>query len=334
LPEELMDDIVKLSPKDRSDLFTETAGRMHITNAVVEKDFWVVWSLAKLFSDDHLSQILMFKGGTSLSKVFGLIERFSEDIDLILNWELLTQDDPDKKRSKTQQDKFNKHINELAKEYIRTILLPGVSELLKPYCKCSIADNDFSIKIQYPAIFKDYAILPYILLEIGPLARWVPYNKFRIISFAAEKFPEKFSRPACNVNAIIAERTFWEKATILHQQFHRPDTTQIPLRYSRHYYDLANMALSSVKDKALEKIDILFEVADFKKKFYICNWAKYEDVKKGNLKLVPPDFRFDELKKDYKSMENMIFGKYLKFEKILEILKKLEIDVNTRVKSI
>ncbi|KQC08029.1 MAG: hypothetical protein APR54_05170 [Candidatus Cloacimonas sp. SDB] len=323
--------IVLLPQKDRNDLFKETANRMHVRTAIVEKDFWVVWTLDKLFTDEELSSILMFKGGTSLSKVFGLIERFSEDIDLILNWELLAEENPNEKRSKTQQDKFNKEINELAKVYIEEKIFPQISKLLEPYCKSSMADDGYSIKIQYPSIFRDEALLPYVLLEIGPLSSWFPYDTYQIISFAAKEFPEQFSRKYCNVKAIIAERTFWEKATILHQQANRPDTTQIPLRYSRHYYDLAKMALSSVKNKVLEKIDLLFEVADFKKKFYICNWAKYEDVKTGNMKLVPPDYRIDELKKDYISMKTMIFGKKLELEEILKILKELETEANAKV---
>jgi len=81
-----MDEIVKLPEQDRIELFTETAGVMRMSPAVVEKDFWVVWVLGQLFESDLLADKILFKGGTSLSKVFGLIERFSEDIDLILNW--------------------------------------------------------------------------------------------------------------------------------------------------------------------------------------------------------------------------------------------------------
>lgn len=100
-----MDNIVKLSKDERQELFSETARQMHTTNAIVEKDFWVVWTLGKIFSEEKLNKILMFKGGTSLSKVFDLIGRFSEDIDLILDWNLVSQSDPNDKRSKNKQDK-------------------------------------------------------------------------------------------------------------------------------------------------------------------------------------------------------------------------------------
>ena len=97
-----MDKVANLSEENRNELFSETARQMQTTNAIVEKDFWVVWTLDKLFSDDRLNKILMFKGGTSLSKVFDLIGRFSEDIDLILDWELLTGENPYADRSKNK----------------------------------------------------------------------------------------------------------------------------------------------------------------------------------------------------------------------------------------
>ena len=325
-----MNRVANFPDKDRSDLFKETASQMHTTNAIVEKDFWVVWVLDKLFSDAKLSKILMFKGGTSLSKAFGLIERFSEDIDLILNWNLLTEENPYDIRSKTQQSKFNKSINEKAQEYIKDELLPIVSNILKPNCKCKIKEsNDFSIDIQYPALFNDSALLPHILLEIGPLALWLPSDEFEITPFAAQKFPELFEQPICKVNTILAERTFWEKATILHQEANRAENKPIPLRHSRHYYDLARMASSGVKDKALADLELLKSVVEFKQRFYTSGWAKYEEAKVGTFKLLPPEFRHKELKNDYRAMQNMIFGERIEFEEIISVLKELELEINT-----
>ena len=112
-----MYDIANLSSREREELFSETAKKIGTSNAIIEKDFWVVWVLSKIFSNDKLSRILMFKGGTSLSKVFDLIGRFSEDVDLILDWTLVTDESPYKTRSNNKQDKFNKAVNESAKEY-------------------------------------------------------------------------------------------------------------------------------------------------------------------------------------------------------------------------
>jgi predicted nucleotidyltransferase component of viral defense system len=90
--------------KDRNDLFRETGARRNMSPAIVEKDFWVCWTLGRLFASEDLRSKLMFKGGTSLSKVFGLIERFSEDIDLILDWNEVAKEDPYTERSNTKQD--------------------------------------------------------------------------------------------------------------------------------------------------------------------------------------------------------------------------------------
>lgn len=100
-------------------------------------------------------------------------------------------------------------------------------------------------------------------------------------------------------------------------------------RYSRHYYDLAIMATSSVKDDALKDLELLERVVEFKKKFYPAGWANYDNAKVGTLKLIPPKYRIKELEEDYKGMGNMIFDKHLKFEEIIEILTQLEDEINS-----
>ena len=88
--------------------------------SIIEKDFWVVWVLGRIFSDARLNSILIFKGGTSLSKVFNLIGRFSEDIDLILDWRLVSNENPlNEQESKNKQVKFNEQINENAKNILK-----------------------------------------------------------------------------------------------------------------------------------------------------------------------------------------------------------------------
>lgn len=328
-----MDKVALLSGKDRQELFRETAANRGMTETIAEKDFWVVFILYKIFSDKRLNKILILKGGTSLSKVFNLIGRFSEDIDLILDWRELTKEDPFKERtSKAQQTKFNEKLNEDAKAYINDILLPIISEIADPFsCKCAIDSKDgFNINITYPASFRDAYIMPQILLEIGPLAQSAPSESYPIKSYAAEEFPDIFEKKACNVTAIMAERTFWEKATILHQEANRPTNKSLPSRYSRHYYDLAVMAQSSAKNKALKNLGLLKEVVDFKNKFYPSSWARYDEAKPGSMKLLPQNNRIKELEKDYKAMGKMIFGNELSFTEILKRLKALEEEINAR----
>ncbi len=329
-----MDSVANLPDSQRSELFLESANLMGVRAAIVEKDFWVVWVLDKIFSDNKLSKILMFKGGTSLSKVFNLIGRFSEDIDLILDWREVTKEDPQIDRgSKNRQNKFNKQINKEAALYIKNELLPTVSKIVSPLCCCEIdVNNQYNIKITYPSAFKDGYLRSEILLEIGPLASWLPSDSFEIEPYAAKYFPDIFKRAKCKVNAIEAKRTFWEKATILHQEANRKLNKPLPLRYSRHYYDLAVMAKSSVKKEALADIKLLEQVISFKQKFYPATWAKFEEAKPGSFKLLPPNDRINELKKDYKAMEYMIFDKTLTFEEIMEILKSLEDEINKDLK--
>ncbi|MBP6807833.1 MAG: nucleotidyl transferase AbiEii/AbiGii toxin family protein [Chromatiaceae bacterium] len=131
-----MDKIANLRANERRELFQETAARKGIHPAVVEKDFWVCWVLKHIFEDLGMRSHVIFKGGTSLSKVFGLIERFSEDIDLILDWSLLGygpgQQDPfPDDLSNTKRDQFNKQFNEAAAAYIRETLCPQLGVLLK-----------------------------------------------------------------------------------------------------------------------------------------------------------------------------------------------------------
>jgi len=324
-----MNKIALLPTQERNELFRETARIMHTTEAIVEKDFWVVWTLDKIFADARLGKILKFKGGTSLSKVYDLIGRFSEDIDLILDWREVTSGDPYEERTKNKQNEFNDNTNEKAQVYIREELLHSISQLLVPVCTCAIdADDPHSINITYPSAFKDMYLRPQILLEIGPLASWTPSDIFEISSFAAQKFSEVFEQPSCRVDTILAERTFWEKATILHQEANRTADKPLPSRHARHYYDLAMMARSGVKEKAFSRLDLLEAVVQFKQRFYPSAWANYEEAKVGTLKLLPPEFRYSELRKDYTAMQNMIFEKNLSFEEIFETLDALEHEIN------
>ncbi|MFA6291296.1 MAG: nucleotidyl transferase AbiEii/AbiGii toxin family protein [Victivallales bacterium] len=324
-----MDKIARLPAGERSELFKSTALRKGMAEAAVEKDFWVCWVLGRLFEHPELSQIILFKGGTSLAKVFHLIERFSEDIDLILDWRLLTKDNPKAKRTKTQQELFNEGINESAQVYIREKMLVEISKLVDPICSATINGRDpHIVNITFPALFSDGYLKPYIQLEIGPLGSWIPNEEYKIRPYAAEAFPDVFEKPECKVKAIKAERTFWEKITILHQEAFRPEGKPQPSGYSRHYYDTAMMSQSPVKKAALPDTELMRNVVEFKKKFYPRAWANYDKAVPGTFKIVPPNHVLDSIRKDYTMMENMIFGKYPPFDEIMETLRGLEMEIN------
>lgn len=326
-----MEHIAALPAEKRAELFQETAKRRGMSDAVVEKDFWVCWTLGRLFADPLLSRKILFKGGTSLSKVFKLIERFSEDIDLILDWREITDVDPEAKRSKSKQALFNKEIQVAAQQYLRADLLPQVSSLLGATVRAAIAGDDPNvITIEYPASFSAEYIKPEIRLEVGPLAIWVPNAAFQISPYCAEEYPALFSKPTCHVQVIKAERTFWEKATILHHEAFRPEGNPQPTRYSRHYYDLALMSKSSVKDIALNDpdLELLKSVVASKERFYPRGWARYDLAYPGSMKLMPPAHVLTSLKHDYGEMQIMIYGDRPAFDTIMDQIRILENEIN------
>ena len=325
-----MESVARLSSVQRRELFSETAARKGMTPAVVEKDFWVCWTLGRLFSHPKLSRLLMFKGGTSLSKVFNLIERFSEDIDLILDWRVVVgEDNPLIVRSSTKQEALNKVIDAKALDYIGGELLASIAKSIAPICHCELAiDDHHALNVSYPAAFSEQYLRPEVRLEIGPLAAWLPYDSYKIRPYAAEAFPQIFSQADCVVQAIRAERTFWEEATILHHEANRPENNQQPPRYSRHYYDLAMMSAAPIKDAALADRAMLEDVVAFKQRFYPRGWARYDLAKPGTLKLVPSEHVLSALEKDYAQMRNMIFGRYPSFDEIMEALQALEREIN------
>ncbi len=328
-----MDRIAHLPAAERSALFAETAAKMKTTPAVAEKDFWVTWVLDRLFADAGLARLLMFKGGTSLSKAYRLIERFSEDIDLILDWRAVTGEDPLAERSKAKQEKLNTAINDQAQAFIGGELLARIAgdSVLGDLCQCAIAaDDPHVIEIRYPASFPDRYLRPELRLEIGPLAAWLPHEDKMIVSYAAEQFPQVFARWECSVRVIKAERTFWEKATILHHEANRPEGNPQSPRYSRHYYDLARMATAPVKDTALANLELLADVVAFKQRFYPRGWARYDLAVPGSLRLMPDGAVLAAVEADYRAMTNMIFGTVPAFGEILETLRVLENEINAR----
>jgi len=325
-------DLARRSEKDRAELFRATAQTMRVHEAIVEKDFWVCWILDYLFADSPWKNKMAFKGGTSLSKAYGAIERFSEDIDLILDWQLLgyAPDEPWGERTPTKQDAFGKEANRRAEEFLAGELAPVLGEDLKGRVEAEIkvAAKAQDVFIQYPRAFSLEAIHPEIRLEIGPLAAWVPNEEREIRSYAAERFPQLFTQPHATVRTITIDRTFWEKATILHQEAHRGPERPLPPRYSRHYYDMCRLSRLNVRKEALGKMELLQEVVQFKMRFYRCSWAMYEEAKPGGFKLLPPPHHVDELRRDYRSMRAMLFGVVPAFDEIMRDLAALENSIN------
>lgn len=323
-----MKTVAKLSEQERKDLFSETATAMGVTAAAAEKDFWICWVLLQVFEDDALKQYLRFKGGTSLSKCYNAIERFSEDIDLILDWSQLTAENPESMRSKTKQGKLNQSINEQAQNYIAEILLPRLQELMGDTCELVIDSADpHTVNITYPKAFSSEYLRPQVRLEIGPLAAMLPMEWCDVQPYAAKYFPDIFEQAIVSVPTIVVGRTFWEKLTILHAEAHRPLDKSLPSRYARHYYDVYKLVETGLYKKAMEQSDLLAEVVQFKQKFYPSGWANYGTATFAGLVLQPSAHHIDALKADYGQMREMLFGNKPNFDQIIAALITLENEV-------
>jgi hypothetical protein len=254
---------------------------------------------------------------------------------LILDWRLLGYghaegNDPYQAiTSKTKQSRYNQEMNAKAANYIRGTLLNQLSRIFAAVSGVVASidgDDPHTVNVFYPAAYSAEYIRPAVRLEIGPLASWVPSNAHTIQAYAAQSFPGAFNDPVCAVVAIDAERTFWEKATILHQEAHRPGMT--PARYSRHYYDLHKLARSPVKQAALSNLALLRSVVEFKERFYYSSWAHYDMATPGSFRLSPPESQIPALERDYREMRDMFYREPPEFAAILAGMKALELEIN------
>ena len=325
-----MYNIIKASQNDRRALFLNTAQKMGLHEAIVEKDFWVCLTLDYLFHRCKWRDAFLFKGGTSLSKAYGLIRRFSEDIDLVMDWRLLgyEKDEPWRPRSKTQQDLFNHEAIDRSAAFLHDQFLPvlqqDLSAILGEDAHVEINDDPNVIDFYYPHIFDAGSILQAIRLEMGALADWTPSQERTITPYVAQEYPRIFRQADTAVRTATAERTFWEKVTILHQEANRPENRPMPKRYARHYYDLYCIANSPHVETAFQDIPLLYRVIDFKMKFYPRAWARYEDAKQGRIRLMPPSYNLPVLRDDYQHMQDMIFGDRPSFDELLAFLQRFE----------
>lgn len=327
--------IFGLTREDIEDICNETSMSLGMSGAAIEKDLWVCFILSVIFSDSKLKDMFRFKGGTSLSKAYGLIRRFSEDIDLILDWRVLgfSEEEPWQIRSNSAQAKFNKDANERAVRYVENEILPSLKNAIKgnwdidPDLSIDATDPQ-TIVFRYPNAFRSLYLSPSVKLEIGPLAAWTPTENKSIRPYIADAFPAEFPDMSFTVETVLPERTFWEKATVLHHEANRPLDSNMPARYARHYYDLFMMAGTNVKDVAFRNIELLNDVIAFKCKFYPRKWAEYEKAVPPTIRLVPPKERIAYLQEDYERMDEMLFGNKPGFCEILNGIEQLESDIH------
>jgi hypothetical protein len=334
-------EFAKLPLDQRVPYFQEVANRRGLTRLIVEKDFWVCFSLHLLFSTPALVNKFIFKGGTSLSKVFGIIKRFSEDIDLSIDPGWLGFDgenrpDAAKSRSSFQKrwQKLNQTCAAAVDEKIRPALDRAIQDALGlkrsnvKYLVFKLDEQTHSpvLTFSYPTAEPERPgyVHPQVKFEFGSLTDQQPVGDHAITPWVAEEFPSIFTAPSCRVVALEIERTFWEKVTILHSEYHRPADKPMRSRLSRDCYDICCMATHPGGQKAMENFDLLSRVVKHKRTYFQSAWAHYETAKPGSLRLVPADSRLADLKSDYQQMQEMFTEPPPPFEEILRQLQKIE----------
>jgi hypothetical protein len=331
-------EFLKLPPNERRVYFEQAGIQQNISPIVLEKDFWVCWLLGILFQTEF-AKSLVFKGGTSLSKVYGVINRFSEDIDLSLAPSILEL--PQAGRTRTQADKWMKAAEAACGRVIETVVMPVLEErtasVLGPADERWLTFLDATrasspiVLFHYPTALPDgFSYLPRsVRLEFGSLTDQQPSGRYQVTPWIANSGPQAFGDWTCEVVTLELERTVWEKATILHAEFHRPATKPTPDRFSRHYADVAAMAGHTRAAAAFQNGDLCHEVTAWKSRFFGSAWASYATAIPGSLRLVPPVGRIPELRRDYQAMRAMYLDEPLSFEAVLEKLAALESLINS-----
>jgi hypothetical protein len=335
-----MDSFLAKPPDERLQFIAEAADRTGRSSVVIEKDFWVCWTLGQIFSLPEFGKHMTFKGGTSLSKVYKLIHRFSEDIDLSFHREFLGFGGEHDPASATGGKERGRRLDALMLQCAKIInerFVPALHQSIgrtlgESGWRLEIDNNDQqTVLFHYPQAFSGQHnyLKPIVKIEMGARSDHWPTEDKKIESYLHEEFPEQLPEAGCcTVNVLAAERTFWEKATILHAEYHRDLSKPADERTSRHYYDLFQIAKSPLGQAALKRTDLMNAVVRHKSVFFRSAWAKYDLAKPGTFRLAPPSARLEPLKRDYVLMHDMFFGTPPEFDRILETLTSLEAEIN------
>ena len=285
----------------------------------------------------------LFKGGTSLSKVYKVIERFSEDVDIVLDRHALgftgDQDPP----NIAGTNKRNRKLDELASKCSETVQGTILDELQQSFRSVlgetgwkiseDPADADRqSLLFAYPLGLEadlyglGTYIRPVVRLEFGCRGDVWPSEQQSIQPYIADALPGLLARPTTEVHVLRPERTFWEKATLLHAVFH---SGKMPPRLSRHHYDLSRLYRHEYGQLAITDVGLLASVVEHKKVFFREAAARYDLARPGSLRVCPPDSHVAQIRSDYRDMREMFFGETPPFDHVIADLKELEDRVNS-----
>jgi hypothetical protein len=351
-----MDEFARRADDDRLAFINEAAARRDVTPIIIEKDFWVCWTLRRLMEVPVLRDHLTFKGGTSLSKAYGIIERFSEDIDLTIGRDapLVSETLPPMEDgiSGKERERRTKALKAAAQSYVQTIALPELAKAIEASLGTT---EDWTVRIdpddrdaqtilfEYPKLLEysiggwgrsygqsygtvtDGYIKPRIKLEFGARGETEPSEARTITPYLATEFPGELPNAEVPVSTLSVLRSFWEKVTILHALHHG---TKLLPEMSRHYYDTMMLAAKGIDDEAKERPDLLAKVVLNKSLMFADNKASYGTAMIGSLRLVPTDELRARLADDYAAMAEMFMTPPPSFDDLMVAIGALETKLN------
>lgn len=336
---------IAMPAERRALVFAQTAARLSASSVMIEKDFWVCWLLGLLFSEAELAPHLVFKGGTSLSKVYGVIDRFSEDIDLSMSPSFIGVDEEafEALKSRTKRDATLLDMQMRCAERTREVLMPLLEKAITGHLGskgkgASWLRYEDDEAARSPVVYFAYptaerAGLDYlkreVKLELGSLTDQRPTEQHDVRAWVVEDFPAAFSDWQCKVTALELRRTFWEKATILHAEHHRPADLATPDRYARHYSDMARLLEHRNGNAMLAEHTLCARVVEWKNRLFARQWARYDLAQPGSFRLLPAANRLDALARDYTQMRAMFISEPPRFEEVLAALSQAERTLNT-----
>jgi hypothetical protein len=326
-----MDAFLTLSSDDRREACREAESRMRLRAASIEKDFWICWILRELFALPSIGAHLTFKGGTSLSKCWKLIERFSEDLDVTVDRVSLGfggDQAPEAASSANQRNRRLEALQEACCTYVRDTLAPALAQRIServPGGKLTAdADDSLSLLFEYPSGFPAGAYLrPLVKIELGARSDIDPSETPEVRPYLAEALPDLLGHSTFHVRALSPKRTFWEKAMLLHEESYRVDGPKA--RLARHYYDLWCLIRAGIAEEALADAGLFDRVATHRSIFFRRNREAQETLRRGSLRLSPTRAQYPVWQRDYDAMrETMFFGDSPQFLEILMEIGKFE----------
>ena len=313
--------------------YTTIGGEKGMPSYAVEKDWWVVQTLAIIF-EMKIGKHLVFKGGTSLSKAWGLIDRFSEDIDLAVSPTFFGFEDP---LTKTQIKTLRKNTS----SYLSTIFYPalqskftekGLVDVKVEMAEVISSDQDPRIIIvHYPSVFgyQEY-VQPKVQIEIGCRSLRDPFSSKSFSSFVDEYYPDaEFTQTPICIPVVNRERTFLEKIFLLHEEFQRPQDKIRVDRLSRHLYDIYQLSKTDFAEEAIGDQELYETIVNHRYKFNRISGVDYKKHQPQSINPIPPTELIVAWKADYKTMqEQMIYGDSPNFETMLQTIRELRDKIN------